>query len=67
VGAHAGELITPWVLAMKNRLPVTAMNDIVFAYPTLSEVSKRAAVTYLTPKLRSPWLPRILKFLRLFG
>ncbi len=67
VGPHAGELITPWVLAMKNNLPVTVMNDMVFAYPTLSEVSKRAAVTYLTPKLRSPWLPRILKFMRLFG
>jgi pyruvate/2-oxoglutarate dehydrogenase complex dihydrolipoamide dehydrogenase (E3) component len=66
-GPHAGELLTPWVLAMKNKLPVTAMNDIVFAYPTLSEVSKRVAVTYLTPKLRSPWLPRILKFMRMFG
>jgi pyruvate/2-oxoglutarate dehydrogenase complex dihydrolipoamide dehydrogenase (E3) component len=67
VGPNAGELLAPWTLAMKNRLPVTAISDIVFAYPTLSEVSKRAAITYLTPKLRSPWLPRVLKFMRLFG
>jgi pyruvate/2-oxoglutarate dehydrogenase complex dihydrolipoamide dehydrogenase (E3) component len=67
VGPHAGELLIPWLLAMKNKLPVTALSDLVFPYPTLSEVSKRAAVSYLTPKLRSPWLPRILKFMRLFG
>jgi pyruvate/2-oxoglutarate dehydrogenase complex dihydrolipoamide dehydrogenase (E3) component len=67
VGAHAGELITPWTLLIRKGLPVTTLTDLVFPYPTLSEVSKRAAITYLTPKLRSPWLPRVLKLLRLFG
>jgi pyruvate/2-oxoglutarate dehydrogenase complex dihydrolipoamide dehydrogenase (E3) component len=67
VGVHAGELITPWTLAMANKLKVSAMTGIVFPYPTLSEVSKRAATAFLLPQLRSPWLQRALRFMRLFG
>jgi pyruvate/2-oxoglutarate dehydrogenase complex dihydrolipoamide dehydrogenase (E3) component len=67
VGARAGELLTPWILAMKNNLPVSSMTDIVIPYPTFSEASRRAALTALAAKLRSPWLPRVLKFMRAFG
>ena len=67
VGLNAGELITPWTLAMANGLKITAMTNITFPYPTLSEASKRAAGLFLMPKLRSPWLQRILRFMRLFG
>jgi pyruvate/2-oxoglutarate dehydrogenase complex dihydrolipoamide dehydrogenase (E3) component len=67
VGPRAGELIAPFVLMIAKRLPVTALTEIVIPYPTLSEVAKRAAITFLTPRLRSPWLPRILAFLRRFG
>jgi pyruvate/2-oxoglutarate dehydrogenase complex dihydrolipoamide dehydrogenase (E3) component len=67
VGYNAGELITPWTLAMGNGLKITAMTNIVFPYPTLSEASKRAAGLFLMPKLRSPWLQRILRFMRWFG
>jgi pyruvate/2-oxoglutarate dehydrogenase complex dihydrolipoamide dehydrogenase (E3) component len=67
VGVRAGELLTPWILAMKNNLPVSAMTDLVIPYPTFSEASRRAAVTALAPKLRSPWLPRILRLMRSFG
>lgn len=67
VGLHAGELITPWTLAMANKLKISAMTGIVFPYPTLSEVSKRAATAFLLPQLRSPWLQRVLRFMRFFG
>lgn len=67
VGRHAGELITPWTLLIANRLKVGALTSLVIPYPTLSEASKRAAVTFLTPQLRSPWLPRVLKLMRGFG
>jgi pyruvate/2-oxoglutarate dehydrogenase complex dihydrolipoamide dehydrogenase (E3) component len=67
VGLHAGELITPWTLAMANKLKVSAMTGIVFPYPTLSEASKRAATGFLLPQLRSPMLQRALRFMRLFG
>jgi pyruvate/2-oxoglutarate dehydrogenase complex dihydrolipoamide dehydrogenase (E3) component len=67
VGHNAGELITPWTLAMANGLKITAMTGITFPYPTYSEVSKRVATAFLLPKLRSPGLQRLLSFIRKFG
>ena len=63
VGPHAGELILPWVLAIKRRLKIGAMADVIVPYPTLSEVSKRVAGSYYTPRLfnaRTRWLVRQL-------
>lgn len=63
VGAHAGELILPWVLAIRERLKISALANVVVPYPTLGEVSKRAAGSYYTAKLFSPktrWLVRQL-------
>ena len=47
VGPHAGELILPWALAVKQRLKVGALAQAIVPYPTLSEVSARAAGTFL--------------------
>ncbi len=63
VGAHAGELILPWGLAINQGMKIKAMASIIAPYPTLSEVSKRAAGSYFTPKLfsdRTRWLVRLL-------
>jgi pyruvate/2-oxoglutarate dehydrogenase complex dihydrolipoamide dehydrogenase (E3) component len=67
VGHNAGELLTPWTLAMKQKLKIGAMMDITFPYPTYSEVSKRVATAWLTPELRRPALQRVLRFIRRFG
>ncbi len=67
VGAHAGELITTWTLALSRGLNIRAMTEIVVPYPTLSEIGKRAAVTYFTPSLSSPKVRRLINFLRRFG
>ncbi len=67
VGANAGELIAPWALAMNQGLNIRAFAGMVLPYPTLSEVSKRAAITFLLPSLANPWLPRILSWLRRLG
>jgi pyruvate/2-oxoglutarate dehydrogenase complex dihydrolipoamide dehydrogenase (E3) component len=67
IGHNAGELLTPWTLAMANGLKVGAMTGITFPYPTYSEVSKRVATSFLLPKLRSPGLQRLLRFMRWFG
>jgi pyruvate/2-oxoglutarate dehydrogenase complex dihydrolipoamide dehydrogenase (E3) component len=67
VGHNAGELLTPWTLAMKQGLKISAMTEIVFPYPTFSEVSKRVAITHALPQLKSPWLQRALRFFRMFG
>ncbi|MHA3977859.1 dihydrolipoyl dehydrogenase family protein [Halovulum sp. GXIMD14794] len=51
VGPHAGELIQVWALAIANRLKMTAIANMVAPYPTLGEVSKRAASEYFSPRL----------------
>jgi pyruvate/2-oxoglutarate dehydrogenase complex dihydrolipoamide dehydrogenase (E3) component len=63
VGAHAGELILPWVLAIQQGLKISALANVIVPYPTLNEASKRAAGSYYTAKLFSPrtrWLVRLL-------
>jgi pyruvate/2-oxoglutarate dehydrogenase complex dihydrolipoamide dehydrogenase (E3) component len=67
VGHGAGELLTPWTLAMANGLRIGALASIVYPYPTYSEAAKRAATAFLLPKLRSPWLQRGLRLVRRFG
>jgi len=63
VGAHAGELIQPWVLALSQKLGVGAVARMIAPYPTLGEASKRAAGSFYTAKLfseRTRWLVRLL-------
>jgi pyruvate/2-oxoglutarate dehydrogenase complex dihydrolipoamide dehydrogenase (E3) component len=67
VGAQAGELITTWSLAISQGLNIRAFTNIVVPYPTLSEIGKRAAIDYFTPSLTSPWVRRIIAWLRIFG
>jgi pyruvate/2-oxoglutarate dehydrogenase complex dihydrolipoamide dehydrogenase (E3) component len=64
VGANAGELIAPWALAISQGLTVRAFMDTVLPYPTMSETAKRAALSFYTPKLQSPWPRRIIRWLR---
>ncbi|MGL4240217.1 MAG: dihydrolipoyl dehydrogenase family protein [Beijerinckiaceae bacterium] len=66
-GHNAGELLTPWTLAMANGLKISAMTGITFPYPTYSEASKRVATSYMLPQLRRPALQRILRLVRFFG
>jgi pyruvate/2-oxoglutarate dehydrogenase complex dihydrolipoamide dehydrogenase (E3) component len=67
VGSLAGELIAMWALAIAQGLNIRAMTGVVLPYPTLSEIGKRAAIDYFTPSLTSPWVRRIIAWLRLFG
>ena len=66
-GPRAGELIMPWQMAISKGMKIGEFASLVFPYPTLSEVSKRVAVTRLQKGLANPWLPRILRFMRGFG
>jgi pyruvate/2-oxoglutarate dehydrogenase complex dihydrolipoamide dehydrogenase (E3) component len=53
VGPHAGELIHEVVLAMKQRLSVTALGGMVHVYPTLTQVNQRAGLDAILEKLSS--------------
>lgn len=61
VGKGAGELITPWVLAMERKLKIGAMASFIAPYPTFSEASKRAAGSYYTETLFGPRTQRLVK------
>ena len=50
-GAGAGEQIALWSLILANRLKLNALAATVLPYPTMAELSKRAASTYFSPKL----------------
>ena len=67
VGAHAGELILPWVMAVATQAKLATMAGLVAPYPTLGEAGKRAAGAYFTPRLFSPRTRKLVSFLRWFG
>jgi pyruvate/2-oxoglutarate dehydrogenase complex dihydrolipoamide dehydrogenase (E3) component len=66
VGRRAGELIGPWVLAITSGLGIGSVASAVLPYPTLSEVSRRAAGSYYTPKLFGRATRRIVGLLQRF-
>jgi len=51
VGAEAGELLGPWILAISAKLKISAFAGMIAPYPTLGEISKRAAGSLYTPFL----------------
>jgi len=67
VGDHAGELIQMWSLAMHKKMKISALASIVSPYPTLSEINKRAAITYYLPSLSSPLIRRVIGLARKLG
>jgi pyruvate/2-oxoglutarate dehydrogenase complex dihydrolipoamide dehydrogenase (E3) component len=67
VGARAGELILPWVLAVQGRLKIKDLASVIAPYPTLSEITKRAAGSWYTPGLFSERTRCIVRFLARFG
>ncbi len=67
VGPHAGELIQVWALALSQKMKIGAIASMVAPYPTLGEVSKRAAGSFYTPSLFSEKTKKIVRFLLSFG
>jgi pyruvate/2-oxoglutarate dehydrogenase complex dihydrolipoamide dehydrogenase (E3) component len=67
VGAHAGELIQMWSLAMQKKIDIKAMASFISPYPTLSEINKRAAIVYFLPKLTNPLIKRVVGWLKKLG
>jgi pyruvate/2-oxoglutarate dehydrogenase complex dihydrolipoamide dehydrogenase (E3) component len=51
-GPHAGELIHELVLAMRQRLPASALASMIHVYPTLTQVSQRAGLDAVLAQLQ---------------
>ncbi len=67
LGAQAGELIQVWVLAIGQGLNIKALAGMIAPYPTLGEVSKRAAGSFFTPKLFGEGTRRLVRILARLG
>jgi pyruvate/2-oxoglutarate dehydrogenase complex dihydrolipoamide dehydrogenase (E3) component len=67
VGAQAGELIGLWAMALAAKVKMSAIAGTVLPYPTLGEVSKRAAGAYFSPKLfDNPWVKSVVGLVQRF-
>jgi pyruvate/2-oxoglutarate dehydrogenase complex dihydrolipoamide dehydrogenase (E3) component len=62
-GHHAGELIHEWVAAINGGVKLSTLAGAIHAYPTLAEISKKAAGSYYSEKLFSDRTKKILRFL----
>ncbi|WP_439142646.1 dihydrolipoyl dehydrogenase family protein [Pseudooctadecabacter sp.] len=65
VGALAGELIGMWAMAIANKMKMSAIAATVLPYPTVSEINKRAAGAYFSPRLfESATVKRVVGFVQ---
>lgn len=67
VGHQAGELIGLWSLAISKKLKIGAIAGMIAPYPTLGELSKRAAGAWYTPSLFNDRTRKIVRFLLKLG
>jgi pyruvate/2-oxoglutarate dehydrogenase complex dihydrolipoamide dehydrogenase (E3) component len=67
VGAGAGEMVNIWALALSKGMTVRDMTGYIPPYPTMTEIGKRAAVSFYAPATRKPLLRKAIAFLRRFG
>jgi pyruvate/2-oxoglutarate dehydrogenase complex dihydrolipoamide dehydrogenase (E3) component len=67
VGAHAGELIQMWSLALSQGLNIKAMTQWISPYPTFSEINKRVAYGYYALAAANPLVRKAVGWLARFG
>ncbi len=67
VGHNAGEMINIWALALSSKLSLRDVTAYIPPYPTISEIGKRAAVTFYAPLTRKPLIRSLIGFLQKFG
>lgn len=61
VGHQAGEQIGLWALALSANLKMSQIAGMVAPYPTISEIGKRAAGAYFSPRLfDNRWIKRVV-------
>ena len=63
VGAHAGEMIHTWVLAIEQDLRLKHVASMIAPYPTLGELNKQVASESYKELLSNPWVRRLVRTL----
>ncbi|HRH40663.1 MAG TPA: FAD-dependent oxidoreductase [Pyrinomonadaceae bacterium] len=68
IGAHAGELIHEFVLAMRHKLTLSDLSKAIHVYPTFSKITQALATEQTLETLKSPfvqkWFARYLRIWR---
>lgn len=62
LGPQAGELLSEWVAVLNGKVKLSTLASAIHPYPTLSEINKRVAGAYLSPKIFSDNIKKGLKF-----
>jgi len=67
VGAQAGELINLWILAIAQKIKLSAIAGYIAPYPTLHELNKTVAGAAFTEALFSARTRRLVRMLQRLG
>lgn len=63
LGAQAGELIYPWVMAIQQDMKISAFASTLVPYPTRNDISKQVAGSFYKDTIFSPWMRRVVKLI----
>jgi pyruvate/2-oxoglutarate dehydrogenase complex dihydrolipoamide dehydrogenase (E3) component len=63
-GAEAGDLIQGFLVAKSGRLPLAKLSQMLYIYPTLSELTKKTAAKSLVEQANNPFVKLLLKILK---
>ena len=63
LGLQAGDLLSEWVAAFNGEIKPMTLAAAVHPYPTLGEINKKVAGTYLASKIFSERVKKGLRFL----
>ncbi len=63
LGPAAGELLGEWVAVLNGGMKLATLAGAIHPYPTLAEINKRVAGSYLSPKIFSPMVRKGLKLI----
>ena len=63
LGPRAGDLIGEWVAILNGGMKLSSLAGTIHPYPTLAEINKRVAGSYISPKIFSSKMKKILKLL----
>jgi len=62
LGPRAGDLVSEWVAVVHGKVKLSTLASAVHPYPTLGEINKRVAGTFLSGKIFSEKVKKGLKF-----
>jgi len=62
LGPHAGDLLAEWVAVFNGGVKLSTLAGAVHPYPTLGEINKRVAGSFLSTKIFSDTVKKGLKF-----